>query len=296
MNQHTLESKNSPFIFLMIEHFGTYWKVLLISVCLGIVASSVYAFSAPKWYRSSVLLIPREESTSFGGVAGLSGQLSAVAGLAGVNIAGRGSLRDEGIARLKSRDFIESFIRDLNLLPVLFSERWDIESGEWSDDSDPPSYQDAFTFFREDVFFVVDEGVSGMVRASIDWTDAELASDWLTLLIRRINEDLRQRTILESESSIKYLEEQLETARVLEVQQAIGRLLESQITTKMLSSVRQDFIFGVIDPPRVADADRHIRPIKSLAIVAGALVGLIIGLLLAILHSVFLEYRKFQQQ
>ena len=49
----------------------------------------------------------------------------------GIPLDRQGSSAAESIALLKSRFFIQEFIEQENLLPVLFANRWDAERNEW---------------------------------------------------------------------------------------------------------------------------------------------------------------------
>src|SRR5690606_19017487 len=86
-------------------------------------------------YRAEAVLAPTEESRASGLPSGLSG----LAGIAGLNL-GSGSSSAEALAMLRSRAFIEEFIEDNELLPVLFPEAWDSQAKQWRQEGEDAAY------------------------------------------------------------------------------------------------------------------------------------------------------------
>jgi uncharacterized protein involved in exopolysaccharide biosynthesis len=120
---------------------------------------------------------------------------------------------------------------------------------------------------------VSEEKVTGIVTLTLVWSDREQVARWANLLIERANRDLRQRAIAEAQASTDYLNAELAKTSVLELRQAIYRLLENQIKTVMLANVRDQYAFRVIDPASAPDPDDTVRP-KRLAMI---LLGMVFG-------------------
>ena len=64
-------------------------------------------------------------------LASLASQFAGVAALAGINLTASGSRTAEAVATLESRAFTENFIRERNLIPVLFADDWDAAAKRW---------------------------------------------------------------------------------------------------------------------------------------------------------------------
>ena len=65
------------------------------------------------------------------------GQFGGLASLAGVNLGGGANNDTEvSLAVLRSREFTEAFIRDRNLLPLIFEECWDADANRWKGDKE----------------------------------------------------------------------------------------------------------------------------------------------------------------
>jgi uncharacterized protein involved in exopolysaccharide biosynthesis len=132
---------------------------------------------------------------------------------------------------------------------------------------------------------VTEDAKTGLITLAIEWEDRELAARWVEELVRRANGEMRRRAIDESSRSLAFLDEQAQKTNVLEVQQAIYKLMESEMKTMTMANVREEYAFRVIDPPVVADADDEAWPNKPLIAVGAALLGLMLGLLVAFMRD-----------
>jgi len=93
---------------------------------------------------------------------------------------------------------------------------------------------------------------------------------------------MRRRAIEEAETSLRYLNRELEKAKSVEVQQAIYRLIETQVKKIMLANVREEYAMRVIDPAFVPDPDEFDHPKLLSSLMAGGLVGFLFGMLVAV--------------
>jgi len=71
--------------------------------------------------------------------------------------------------------------------------------------------------------------------------------------------------------NIGYLEKELGRTSVVELQQAVSRLLEHQLKQAMLAKANQEFAFKVIDP--AVPPRERARPKRTLIVIAGLLLG-----------------------
>jgi uncharacterized protein involved in exopolysaccharide biosynthesis len=240
---------------LLAEAWRRKWLVAACVVVFGALAA-VAAFIMTPMYQAQVVVIPVQGDDGRAALSSMVGQLGGLAGLAGISLGGGGN-KDEYIRFLRSTDFTARFIEDENLLPVLFADQWDPERGQWNVDNpaDVPTVADGVRLFDERMRNVSEE-----------------AAKWANLLIERANHDLRKRAIAEAQASTDYLNAELAKTSVLELRQAIYRLLENQIKTVMLANVRDQYAFRVIDPASPPDPDDTVRP-KRLAMILLGMVG-----------------------
>jgi hypothetical protein len=191
-------------------------------------------------------MIAAESPTDRGGLADSLGSLGGIAGLAGITLGAKGSAEPLGI--LQSRQFIGDFIRNHQVMPVLFADDFNAAGQcRWADKSDCPDKYDAFKKFSQKVLNVATDKKTGFVHVSVEWTDPAVAADWANSLIETLNERMRQRALEEAEASVGYLKLEMEQARVVPLQQSIGRLLQSEMQKAMLARVTKEFAFRVLD-------------------------------------------------
>ncbi len=253
---------------------GALWQILwkgkwiVIAVTILFAASSVtYALLATEWYRAEVLLAPADAKST----PALSGQLGGLAALAGVSVGGRDTA--EAVAVLRSREFAREFIEENGLLPVLFSDEWDSDRGQWKevDASKWPDVRDAVRRFRETILTVREDRKTGHVTLIVEWTDADTAAAWATALVRRLNASLRNQAIQESETNIEFLRSELSQTNLVTLQQSIGRLLDSELQKLMLARGNEEFAVKVLDPAHVPK--QRSRPRRAVIAILGTIAG-----------------------
>jgi uncharacterized protein involved in exopolysaccharide biosynthesis len=250
-------------------------RVMVISVTALITAlATAVAFLMTPVYRAEVVMLPVKDEDS--GLKSIVGQFGGLASLAGVNLPSGGQ-QEEVVAILESRAFTAAFIRDRDLLPVLFANRWDADARAWRDPADEPSLEEAVEFFNTKVRDVGNVEGARIVTLAVEWPDAGLAADWANDLAARLNESVRRRDIARAERSIEYLNRQIEKTQVQEVRRALFRLLENQLKTVMLAQVNDEYVMRVIDPAVVAPADDFVRPKRALIIAVGFVLGLVMA-------------------
>jgi uncharacterized protein involved in exopolysaccharide biosynthesis len=257
------------------------WWVIA-SVVVFSVGFYVLAHVLTPVYRASSVLIPAKSDqnmdSSGSGLGG--GGIGGVASLVGINLGGNDSVTEEALGVLKSRQFTDKFINDLNLIPILYAKIWDAQTGKWKvDEKHQPTAAKAYKYFDKKIRSIVPEKKTSLITLNIDWTDRVTAANWANELVRRLNLVMRQREMARADSAVGYLEKEFETTTAVATREAIGRLIENQVKQRMYASVMQEFAFRVIDPATPSDKDDVHFPNKFLMVIAGPIVGFIFGVL-----------------
>lgn len=249
--------------------------ILVLGLCL--LATMAIALLLPKRYETTILLAPAEEASEGGNLSSLASQFGDFSSLAGLSLNVSGS-KEEAIAILESRSLAREFIADENLMPELFHEIWDREGKKWLvEKEDEPTMWDAAALFERDIRKVSVRKTDGLIALSITWRDPMIAASWTNKLVARANEKIRQAAIVEANRSIKYLEDQLEKTSAVELRQGIYRLVENNLNTIMLASVREEFAFKVLDEATAPDEDDFSYPNRLVIAIAGTLIGFILA-------------------
>jgi uncharacterized protein involved in exopolysaccharide biosynthesis len=266
----------------IVDVWNIIWRgrwIVVATTAIVAVLSVIYALTATEWYRVEMVLAP-EAQNSNRALAGALGGLGALGELAGLGMNNKGSV--EAIAVLESDDFTRDFVRDQNLLPILFAKKWDAAAGKWNSD-DPKSWPDL-----EDGVELIDKGLrriqedrkTGLVKLTLDWTDRDLAAKWANLMVERLNERMRQRALTEADANVTYLRGVLQSEGTVALQQSIGRLLESELQKLMLARGKREFSFQIIDraePPKWRQRPKRTQ-IVLVATVFGGMLGVLIVL------------------
>jgi LPS O-antigen subunit length determinant protein (WzzB/FepE family) len=256
----------------LFEVSRTLWagRWLIVGVALACACfGAAYGWLATPWYRAEVVLIAAENRSEQGLAAQLS-QVGGLAGLAGINLASVD--KAEPLAILKSRDFAANFIEQRQLMTVLFASQWDSTEQRWRSRADRvPDIRDAVDFFDKYVRRVSEDRKTGLVSLVIEWRDAEAAATWANEMATEINRQTRERALEIAAANIAYLQSEMRATSVVSLQQAIGRLLESEMQKLMLARGNEEFAFRVIDKARVPK--RSFKPRPVVAIVGASAVG-----------------------
>ncbi len=257
-----------------------YKRVLLSVFLLGMLLAAGFAFLSTPIYRAELVMAPSAEEES-GGLSSLAGQFGGLASLAGVNLGGGGNGVDRVLATLKSRVFLVPFLQQEKIVP-LFAQGLSSET---------PSTLDVYETFSEDVLDIRKDNKTGLMTLGVEWRDPVLAAHWANTLVARLNEHQRQAAIKEAQQSIDYLNQQLSKTSVVDMQQAIYRLIESQTRVIMLANVKKEYVMQVIDPALAPE--KRVRPQRSLILVLGAVLSVMAGVfIIFLLHGL----KTFRQQ
>ncbi len=259
---------------------------LLIGVFFGAaVVAAGLSLLLPNVYRGEATIAPvvtdQEAGLSLPGVDSL-------ASLVGLSMPGSGNV-DENLAVLRSRDFIWRFIREKQLMPVLYADLWDSENGRWLDDdpANQPSAWDAYRLFTRKLFGVSRDAKTGLVKVSIDWYDPELAAQWVNDIIRYLNEHLRVIAIDRSEKNLEYLYQELEDIEVADMRQTLYQLIEKEQRTAMIVNTQKEYAFRVLDP--AVAPDRKVRPKRAILVALVAILAFLLAAGVVLYRSVHRE-------
>jgi uncharacterized protein involved in exopolysaccharide biosynthesis len=227
------------------------WLILSITL-LCAVAASVVAVILPKQYQASVIVSPVSNSSSssqLGALSSVASQFSGLASLAGISVAGD-SKKSESLAVLQSEALTESYIKNNDLLPILYQKRWDPIGKTWkpTESKKIPTLWKANQYFKNSIRSVATDAKTGLSTLTITWKDPKLAAQWANDLVRMANDFLRDQAIQESERNITYLADQAAKTDLLGAKQAIFAILQSEINKVMMARGSNEFALKVLDP------------------------------------------------
>lgn len=264
-------------------------RLLLACTAFCFAAATALAFIMTPKYEARVVSIYAKDDSGGGRLAS---QFGGLAELAGINIGKGSDGRDAALAFLKSRAFLDRFIAENEIIPALYAGIWDNQKKAWTvPPEDQPTPYKAYLFFSAVLLNVGADIKTGLITLTITWKDREQAVHWANTLVHAANEQLRQKAIAETQQSIAYLEKELQKTSVVEVQNTIFRVMESQIKTMMMANTQEQFAFKIIDPAVTMDEDAFVKPKRLMMMALGLLGGLFFGVLAVFLRKAIVNHR-----
>lgn len=283
------------------ELFSAIWqgKWFIIAIIFVFAVCSVfYVLSLPNIYKAEAILVPASQEQNMR----VGGQLGSLAALAGVNL-GSSSANKTVLALeiLKSRDFLGRFIEKYDLyVPVMAAIGWDLKSntlliddsiydgatGEWlraakQPRKAKPSILETYMAFVS-MLRVSQDSETGIIRISIEHLSPYLAKEWVDLLIKELNEEMRQRDLSDALRSIAYLNDQSLKTNLADARAMLFSLIEEQTKTLMLTNVREEYVLKTIDPAVVAELKS--KPARALICIFSVLLGGILSVLIVLVR------------
>jgi LPS O-antigen subunit length determinant protein (WzzB/FepE family) len=219
-----------------------------------------------------------------GSLSSLASQFGGLASLAGLSATGD-SKKSEFVAYLRSEAITTAYIRENNLLPVLYAKVWNAQEGKWKnvDPDDRPTLWKASQYFREKVRDVELDAKTGLVTVTVTWKDPQLAAQWANGLVKLTNDYLRSRAIAESDRNIDYLNQEAAKTNIVEAKQAIYAILRNEINSAMLARGNEEYAFKIIDAATVPE--RKASPKPLLWIVVGFVIGCVCAVLFLLIRN-----------
>jgi uncharacterized protein involved in exopolysaccharide biosynthesis len=256
------------------------WIVLASTTVTGIVIAIITFLVMTPIYRAEAIVAEVESGGARESVAStFLSQFGGLSNLVGFDLRGRGGNRNDGRTIIQSRTFIEQFIEEQELMPVIYADLWDKTSQDWdiSIKTPPAVWRGANKFIR-DFFYLEEDNETGLLTVTIEWSDPILAAHWANRLVEMANEKARQRDITDAESSIAYLNEQIEQTNAVELQRVLYNLVEVEQQTLMLANAREDYVFQIIDPAMVPVevAKPNLFFLLVLGVISGGFLGIVI--------------------
>jgi uncharacterized protein involved in exopolysaccharide biosynthesis len=248
------------------------WLIALV-VSVSILAAGFLAFFyLPVTYKSDAVLLETMQDRS--GIAGLSGLI----GNLPIPIDLSGSNQTSILSFLESRTLKERLISKYNLLPLLYMDIWDPNSGKWlvEKPEDTPSLVRAIQGKKlDDIFQVSNDKTTGLT--TIDWVDESpvFCKEMLDRVIAELNFFLdneyissarREREFVEQRltlatKDLEYWERQVPTEQTTLAKITRERLaaqtvyteLRKQLELARISEAKENISFKVLDAPFVPE-------------------------------------------
>jgi LPS O-antigen subunit length determinant protein (WzzB/FepE family) len=109
------------------------------------------------------------------------------------------------------------------------------------------------------------------------------AKQWIDFIVEDLNVEIRNKDVVLADKGIQYLESQLEKTKIADIQNIFFKLIEDQISKKLLAETKEEYVFEVIDPAVVAE--KKVKPSRVLICLLGAFIGSLLSMIVIfVLH------------
>ncbi len=120
-----------------------------------------------------------------------------------------------------------------------------------------------------------DDKKAQVVNLTVTWTDGEVAALWANELVKMANARMRADAVTEAQRNIDYLTGEMASTNVISLQQAVGRLLETEMQKLMIARGNEEYAFKIVDhavPPR-----KKYWPPRVALVIASAFIGFVVS-------------------
>jgi len=287
-NKITISNQENDLGIIDIFRILLPFKKMIIAVTTSFaVFSIIYSLMITPVFVSKVVMVSLDEDNQ-NALSGIASQLGGLASIAGIATGTNNSSKiDNAIAILGSRTFIQNYLVEENLMPVLFSSDWEEDNQTWSDGEGPSLWKGYEKFER--LMDISKDPKTGILEVSISWSDPVIASKWANDIVNRLDLYLKKSTVDESQRSVVFLEEQLAKTKLVAAESMLYSLIENETRNIMFASARENYLFKIID--KAIPAETRTSPVRKQIVVIGTILGFIFGLLIALMLNFYHNYR-----
>ena len=310
MNNKNLYNIDSEYEIDLKEFFLIIWnrKILVTTItCFAAIISIFYSLSLSNIYTSSAILAP---STAEDSLSSKLGGYSSLAGLAGINLPkDSGGKSNEAIERIKSYDFfVNEFIPNIEFKNLVAARKWNnvtntIEydkkifssmNNKWVREAkypklEKPSNQEAFEIYTK-LLTITQDSKTSFIYMELEHISPSIAQKWLKLIIKNINNHMREIDKELAKNSIDFLNTSAKKTNLSEIKLAISKLAESQMQILTLAESNKDYVLKPISSPIAPE--KKSKPSRAIICFFGTFLGFIISIFI----SFFLHYFYYNEQ
>jgi len=262
-----------------------------------LISGILYYLTSTPIYQSEAVVYPNAGGAN-ASLSALSGQISNIANLAGINVLDDDSITIQALETLTAKSFVARFISDNQLKKDIYPEKYNFEQGIWLEKSEfscflerlfkdvkscssaEPSDTAATKTFIETGLTISQDKSNSIIKLSVRMADPNTAKGTLEKLISTINEYFRAEAIKQSRKKAQLLSEELEKSDKVSINEALYSLLENEYKLSIIAQSKDDFVFKIIDPPFTPEKPESPKLIKVMLLFLAA------GLIIAIAHIV----------
>ena len=287
------------------ELFATIWgnkyKIIIFTFIVTSL-TMIYALKLPNSYKSSVILAPQEQSKG----ASLGG-LSALAGMAGINLGGSSMDAYNSMNTIINNDAFEEMIikkydLDKKLTPEYMDKNlvfafgyrgiYDMFSSKAKNDKSKDEIIFNTIKKLKKIVSLGSDKKSGAITLRIELPDRFLAEKLLKIYLNETTTYLRKLDMQDISKKLKYYKNELSNISDIELKTQISQLISSLIQKKVLSSASEYYNVRLMTKPYVPFIKDKSKPKRALILIVAFITSIILG----IFGVFFLEFLRNEKK
>ncbi len=288
------------------ELFSLIWseKIKIITFSFVLFSFSfLYSLTLKDEYTSEAVFMVSDQSS---GSSQIPSNYSSIASMAGINIPQSDSETkvNLGLEIMLSREFLYNFIATRNLMvPIMAAKEWDASSNtliidkeiynsknknweSYKGKENSPSMHEAYKEFLSYLSFEKNK-LTGFITISITSPSPVNSRDWVNFIIQDINKVSKSKDLDKTNKALEYLNLQVSKTSLKELREVFYSIIESELRTKMLASISEEYLFSIIDQPIIAE--KRGSPNRLFISIIGGILGFIIGLTFVLMGAFLKE-------
>ena len=290
MNQEILEDEID-----LRELFNTINKNRVKIFILTLIITSlavIYALSIPNSYKSQTILVPQTEAKpSLGG-------LSALAGMAGVDLGGSGQidaatsfetiLKDYSFEQymIEKYNLIDKFtLKQENLVFALsfdgFYNMFHFESSEDSVNEDSVNIEEkTYSTYQKilTTLSISTDKKSGLITLSAESIDRFLSKELVEIYLVELTNYLRKTEMQNVDKQIKFYKNEFNNIADISIKTQLGNLAAGLLQKKVLAEANEYYNVKQLTKPQVAYIRDKTKPKRSLIVIVSFITSIILGI------------------
>lgn len=268
------------------------FKIILFSFFVTLF-SFIYVLSIPNSYKSYVVLSPQSSSSK------VSGGLSSLASLAGVNFGGGNSSNPSIMlsTTLDDYNFNKYVIEKYNLLEILNKKEnlvfafgvnsvYDFFNANEKTKQKIQVYDAIYRL--KSIISISSDKRTGMITLSAELNDRFLAKKLVDIYLKEMIYKIRQFDMKEIENQIKYYKKELSLSYDVSLKEQLSKSLSALYQKKVFSQANEYYLVSKVIDSRIAHIKEKTKPKRALILVVSFVSSLILGIFLVF----FLEFIK----
>ena len=116
-----------------------------------------------------------------------------------------------------------------------------------------------------------------IIMLSVEHISPVFAQEFLDLIIREVDNLLRQKDLQRSSDALAYLTSEISKTSLVAMKSSMNQLIQSQLETQMMANISTNYVLNIIEPPFIPE--KKFKPSRSLISSLGVMLGFVLGIL-----------------